>query len=147
MFVQDIQIKPETPKSWIPLCLSLHSYLNMYYKLITYYMFNNNYNIDIWKLLYNSSNHADADRDETIDYKDMPTNVQEQYNLKNHPVNIITMNNMKLFYDELTKDKHGATQKLHTVEYPTLGTGNTAKYDGQTYLIMNDGTLYDLLDY
>ena len=50
IFVQGIQVKPETPKSWIPLCSSLHSYLKLFYKFITYYMFNNNYNIDTWNI-------------------------------------------------------------------------------------------------
>ena len=62
-----------------------------------------------------AANHADADRDETIDYKDMPTDVRERYDLKNHPVDIITMNDMKLFQNELTKDKHGAIQKWRMV--------------------------------
>ena len=46
MVVQGIQVKPETPKTWIPLCSSLHSYLKFFYKFITYCMFHNNYNID-----------------------------------------------------------------------------------------------------
>ena len=50
MFVQRIQVKPETPKSWIPLCSSLHSYSELFYKFITYYMFNNSYNIDTWNI-------------------------------------------------------------------------------------------------
>ena len=33
------------------------------------------------------------------------------------------------------------------MEYPALGTGNTTKHDGQTYLIMNDGTLFSHLDH
>ena len=94
-----------------------------------------------------AANYANNDQDKTIDYKDMPTNIWEQYDLKNYPVNIITMNNMKLYHNDLTKDKHGAIQKLHTVEYTALGTGNTTRYDGQIYFIMNDGTLYGHLDY
>ena len=54
-----------------------------------------------------AANHADANRDETIDYKDMPTDVREQYDLKD-PINLITMNNMKLYQNDLTKDKYGA---------------------------------------
>ena len=33
------------------------------------------------------------------------------------------------------------------VLYHTLNSGNTTKHDGQTYLIMNDGTLSGHLDY
>ena len=50
MFVQGIQVKLETPKSWIPLCLSLHSYPKLFYKFITYYIFNNSYNIGTWNI-------------------------------------------------------------------------------------------------
>ena len=50
IFVQGIQVKPETPKTWIPLCLSLHSYSKFFYKFIVYCMFNNNYNIDTWNI-------------------------------------------------------------------------------------------------
>ena len=50
MFVQGVQVKPETPKTWIPLYLSLHSYSKFFYKFITYYMFNNTYNIDTWNI-------------------------------------------------------------------------------------------------
>ena len=50
MFVQGLQVKPEKPKSWIPLCLSLHSYSNLFFKFITYYMFNNSYNIGTWNI-------------------------------------------------------------------------------------------------
>ena len=34
-------------------------------------------------------NHTHTDREETIDYKDIPTDVQEQRDLENHPVKII----------------------------------------------------------
>ena len=34
-----------------------------------------------------AANHVDTDRKETIDYKDMPNNVREQYDLKNLPEN------------------------------------------------------------
>jgi len=33
------------------------------------------------------------------------------------------------------------------VEYPTIRTGNTTKHAGQTYVVMNDGTLYGHLDH
>ena len=48
--VQGIQVKPETPKSWIPLCLSLYSYSKLFYKFVTYFIFNNSYNIDTWNI-------------------------------------------------------------------------------------------------
>ena len=50
MFIQCIQVKSETPKSWVSSCLSLHSYLKLFYKFITYYTFNNSYNIDTWNI-------------------------------------------------------------------------------------------------
>ena len=71
-----------------------------------------------------AANHANADQDETIDYKDMPTDVLEQYDLKNHPVNIITRDGMKLYHNDLTVDKHNAKQKWCVVEYPVLGISN-----------------------
>ena len=94
-----------------------------------------------------AANHANNDQDETIDYKDIPTDVWEQCDSKNHSVNIITKNDMKLYHNDLIKDKYGLIQKWRTVEYPALETGNTTKHDGQTYLIMNDGTLYGHVDY
>ena len=54
---------------------------------------------------------------------------------------------MKAYHNNLTMDKHNVTQKWRTVEYPAIGTGNTTKHDGQTYVIMSDGTLYGHLDY
>ena len=54
---------------------------------------------------------------------------------------------MKAYHNNLTLDKQSAKQKWRTVEYPAIGTGNTTKYDGQTYVIMSDGTLYGHLDY
>ena len=54
---------------------------------------------------------------------------------------------MKPNHNKLTQDQHGATQKWRTVEYPALGTSNTSNYDGQTYVIMSDGTINGHLDY
>ena len=34
-------------------------------------------------------NHADANREETIDFKDMPVNLRARYALKKHPVDLI----------------------------------------------------------
>ena len=92
-------------------------------------------------------NHANINKDERIDYKDMPTDVCEQYNLKNHPINIITNGDLKLYHNDLIVDKHNSKQKWRTVEYPALELGNTTKHHGQTYLIMNDGTLFGHLDH
>ena len=50
IFVKGIQVKPETLKTWISLCLSVRSYSKLFYKFITYYMFNNSYNIDTWNV-------------------------------------------------------------------------------------------------
>ena len=57
------------------------------------------------------------------------------------------MDDIKLYHNDLTVAKHNAKQKWRPVEYPALGTDNTTKHDGQTYLIMNDGALYGHLDY
>ena len=94
-----------------------------------------------------STNYADADKDETIDYKDMPTDVCARYDLKNHPINVITSSDLKPYHNDLTVDEHNARQSWRTVEYPALGTGNTIKHEGQTYLIMNDGSLFGHLDH
>ena len=40
------QVKPETPKSWISSHSSLQPYVKYFYKFVTYYMFDHNYNID-----------------------------------------------------------------------------------------------------
>ena len=94
-----------------------------------------------------AANHADTNKDETIDYKDMPADVCARYDLKNHPINIITSSDLTPFNNNLTVDKHNSQQAWRTVEYPALGLGNTTKHDGQTYLIMNDGTLFSHLDH
>ena len=95
----------------------------------------------------NAANHVDSDKEETIDYNDMSKDVQERCALKNHPDKIIAMGDMKDYHNDLTTDQHDAQQHWRTVEYPAIGTGNTTKHDGQTYVIMNDGTLYGHLDH
>ena len=40
------QVKPESPESWIPSHSSLQPYVKYFYKFVTYYMFDHNYNID-----------------------------------------------------------------------------------------------------
>ena len=52
MIVQGIQVKPETHKTWLYLCSSIHLYLKLFYKFVTYYMFDNNYNIGVCYILY-----------------------------------------------------------------------------------------------
>ena len=44
------QVKPEVPKSWLPLHSSLQSYTKSFYKFVKYYMFNNNHNINSWNI-------------------------------------------------------------------------------------------------
>ena len=44
------QVKPEAPKSWLPLHSSLQLYVKSFYKFVTYHMFDNNYNIDTWNI-------------------------------------------------------------------------------------------------
>ena len=54
MFLQNIQrfmitpkqVKPETPKSWIPLRSSLQPYAKSFYKFVGYYMIDSNNNIN-----------------------------------------------------------------------------------------------------
>ena len=94
-----------------------------------------------------AANHADADKDETIDFKDMPADVRARYNLKNHPINVITKSDLKPYHNKLTVDKHGARQSWSTVKYLALGLGNTTKHKDQTYLITNDGSLFRHLDH
>ena len=50
IFVQGIQVKPETPKTWLSLCSSLHSYSKLFYKFVTYHMFDNNCYINTWNI-------------------------------------------------------------------------------------------------
>ena len=90
--------------------------------------------------------HADADQDETIDYKDMPANVRTRYALKNDSVDLMRKSDLKLYQNVLTMDKHGAVQQWRTIKYPSL-ISNTTKHEGQTYLCMNDGSLFSHLDY
>ena len=40
------QVKPEAPKSWLPSHSSLQPYVKSFYKFVTYYMIDHNYNID-----------------------------------------------------------------------------------------------------
>ena len=50
ILVQGIQVEPETPKTWLRLCSTLHLYLKLFYKFVTYYMIDHNYNIDTWNI-------------------------------------------------------------------------------------------------
>ena len=40
------QVKPESHESWIPSRSSIQPYVKCFYKFVTYYMFDHNYNID-----------------------------------------------------------------------------------------------------
>ena len=44
------QVKSETPKAWLPSRSSPQSYEKLFYKFITYCMFDNIYNIDTWNI-------------------------------------------------------------------------------------------------
>ena len=88
-----------------------------------------------------AANHANVNREETIDYKDMSTDVRDQCDLKIPPEKVMTMDDMKPYHNNLTQDQHDAKQNWRMVEYPDLGNGNTTKHDGQTYVTMSDGTL------
>ena len=50
------------------------------------------------------------------------------------------MNDMKLYHNDLTMDKHSAKQRWYTVICPAVGNANTTKHDCQMYVIMCDGT-------
>ena len=52
--------------------------------------------------------HAHADQDETMDYKDMPTDLRDQYALKRHQVDNFQKNDLKQYHNKLTVNKHGA---------------------------------------
>ena len=67
--------------------------------------------------------------------------------MKNHPEKVISMGDMKAYHNDLTLDQHGAKQKWCMVEYLATEAGDTTKHDGQTYMIMSDGTLYGQLNY
>ena len=92
-------------------------------------------------------NHADADREETIDFNDMPDDLRARYALKKHPVDLIRSIDLVLYSNVLTTDKQGAIQQWRIIEYPKKGIGNTTKHDGQTYLCMLDGSIFGHLDY
>ena len=94
-----------------------------------------------------AANHADADREETIDFKDMPVDLCARYTLKKNQDVQIKKSDLELYQNDLTKDKHGVIQQWRTVEYPAIGTGNTTMHDGQTYLCMLDGSIFGHLDY
>ena len=44
------QVKSEIPKSWIPSHSSLQLYVKYFYKFVTYYMIDHNYNTDTWNI-------------------------------------------------------------------------------------------------
>ena len=44
------QVKPEAPKSWLPLRSSPQPYSKCFYKFVAYYMIDHNYNIDVWNI-------------------------------------------------------------------------------------------------
>ena len=44
------QVKLEAPKSWIPSHSSLQPYAKSFYKFVTYYIIDHNYNIDTWNI-------------------------------------------------------------------------------------------------
>ena len=55
-----------------------------------------------------AANHADVDQDETSDYKDMPAEFSARYDLKNHPIDIITSSDLKPYHNDLTVDKYNS---------------------------------------
>ena len=53
-----------------------------------------------------AANHAEADRDETIDFKDMPQDLRDRYTLKQHQVDSFRKSDLKPYYNKLTLDKN-----------------------------------------
>ena len=95
-----------------------------------------------------AATYADADREETMDFKDMPPDVRARYTLKKNKDVYIRQCDLTLFQNDLTKDKHGTSQQWRTVQYPSIVTAaNTTKHEGQTYLVMSDGSTWGHLDY
>ena len=95
----------------------------------------------------NAANYANANREETIDYNDIPTDVGKQCALNNHSEKVILIGDMKPYQNNLTMVKHGAKREWRMVEYLAIGTDNTTKHDDQMYVIMSDGILYSHLGY
>ena len=89
----------------------------------------------------NVAQSADNDKEETIDFNDIPKDVCDQCSLKNDQSKIIAKSNLANFSNNLTLNTAGAQQQWNFVEYLEIST-TTSKYPGQTYLIMKDVTLY-----
>ena len=58
-----------------------------------------------------AANHANADREETIDFQDMPADLCARYALKKYPVDLIRKSDLALYCNVLTTDKHSAVQQ------------------------------------
>ena len=65
-----------------------------------------------------AANHANADREETNEFNDMPANLRARYALKKHPVDLIHRIDLALYSNVLTTNKHCAVQKWST-DYQT----------------------------
>ena len=44
------QVKPEAPKSWLPLHSLLQPYAKFFYKFVGYYIIDHNNNINTWNI-------------------------------------------------------------------------------------------------
>ena len=62
-----------------------------------------------------ADNHANADQEETIDFKDMPVNLRARYALKKHPVDLICRSDLALYSNVLITNMHGVVQQWRTV--------------------------------
>ena len=110
MLVQSIQVKPETPKTWLPMCSSLHSYVKLFYKFVTYYVFDNNHNIDTW-------NH----RKQVVGYI-MSLKRKQRMKMKaksctEDKYHLIFNNVLKLSSDILQSNTHKGSCVLNTTDY------------------------------
>ena len=94
----------------------------------------------------NAARSVDNDKDELIDYNNMPTYVCERYNIKNDPFKIIANQHLTNFSNKLTIDKSIVQQDWNFVEYPKIGT-TILNHPGQTYQTMKDSTLFGHLQY
>ena len=75
-----------------------------------------------------AANHANADKEETMDFKDMPADLRARYTLKKNQDVYIKKSDLALYYNKLTLDKNGTMQRYRTVEYPEIGIINISSW-------------------
>ena len=88
----------------------------------------------------NAARSADNDKEETIEYNDMPKDVCDRCHLNYDTVKIFVRKHLADFSQNLIVDKSNIQQDWSFAEYPEIGT-TTLTHPGQTYLIMKGGTI------